>query len=156
MSTDPEVQSILAGGSLHPTPRRPKSERESGSSGESSLTRGLQTETVLNTPPATAKHLVNQKRTSVLAGGRVVPTAGRGLRKEMNETALKFLTQANRPELWAVFSGWVTELPADRVESEYDRLVMLHQSAIQDPAMQAAMLQYFETVCAKVGIGSVA
>lgn len=34
MSTDPEVQSILAGGSLHPTPRRPKSEREPGSSGE--------------------------------------------------------------------------------------------------------------------------
>ena len=33
MSTDPEVQSILAGGSLHPTPRRPKSEREPGSSG---------------------------------------------------------------------------------------------------------------------------
>ena len=35
MSTDPEVQSILAGGSLHPTPRRPKSEREPGSSGQS-------------------------------------------------------------------------------------------------------------------------
>jgi len=35
----------------------------------------------------------------------------------MNEIALKFLTSANRPELWAVFSGWVTELPADRVES---------------------------------------
>ncbi|DBA78444.1 hypothetical protein WJX79_004636 [Trebouxia sp. C0005] len=121
MSTDPEVQSILAGGSLHPTPRRPKSDREPGAS-----------------------------------GGRVVPTAGRGLRREMNEIALKFLTSANRPELWAVFSGWVTELPADRVESEYDRLVMLHQSAIQDHAMQAAMLQYFETVCAKVGIGSVA
>ena len=34
MSTDPEVQSILAGGSLHPTPRRPKSEREPGSSGK--------------------------------------------------------------------------------------------------------------------------
>ena len=33
MSTDPEVQSILAGGSLHPTPRRPKSEREPGASG---------------------------------------------------------------------------------------------------------------------------
>lgn len=33
MSTDPEVQSILAGGSLHPTPRRPKSDRDSGSSG---------------------------------------------------------------------------------------------------------------------------
>lgn len=78
------------------------------------------------------------------------------MRREMNEIALKFLTGANRPELWAVFSGWVTELPADRVESEYDRLVMLHNSAIQDPAMQAAMLQYFETVCAKVGVGHVA
>jgi len=33
LSTDPEVQSILAGGSLHPTPRRPKSEREPGASG---------------------------------------------------------------------------------------------------------------------------
>lgn len=99
--------------------------------------------------------LVIHQSSILHAGGRVVPTAGRGLRKEMNETALKFLTQANRPELWAVFSGWVTELPADRVESEFDRLLMLHQSAIQDPAMQAAMLQYFETVCAKVGIGSV-
>ena len=34
MSTDPEVQSILAGGSLHPTPRRPKSERDNGAAGE--------------------------------------------------------------------------------------------------------------------------
>jgi hypothetical protein len=29
----------------------------------------------------------------------------------MNEIALKFLTSANRPELWAVFSGWVTASP---------------------------------------------
>ena len=34
VSTDPEVQSILAGGSLHPTPRRPKAERESSGGGD--------------------------------------------------------------------------------------------------------------------------
>lgn len=34
VSTDPEVQAILAGGSLHPTPRRPKADREPGASGE--------------------------------------------------------------------------------------------------------------------------
>ena len=34
VSTDPEVQSILAGGSLHPAPRRPKSDRDLGGGGE--------------------------------------------------------------------------------------------------------------------------
>ena len=45
----------------------------------------------------------------------------------MNEVALKLHTSANRPELWAVFSGWVTELPPDTVESEYDLLAIIRQ-----------------------------